>query len=294
MNNVLDILHTGHKGEDTELNIPEGFVLTKQKALELRDFKGKFCITSLYLLEEINKLRIREDKNEMRHDNLLSTIKKEFENGKISELKFQVRYLTENKKDPNPEKKMYLLPERELEYILGYLSGTFRKEMVDSFRFLRTHFQELLMQEKEKLLEDKDKEMNKLKEKVKNLEVEVKEKKQRFRDYGIEDYATVSRFLEEIEEFNYKNRDKLFALLTKLGVIKYEKVCHLKSSINDFNIGQEVKIKSNKTKRKIRVYDKEILSKIWKENKHKDLSLKSYLDIEFADVVNLKTIEEEE
>ena len=76
MNNVLDVLYTEHKGEDTELNIPEDFVLTKQEALELRDFNGKFCITSLYLLEEINKLRIREGKNEMRHDNLLATIKK--------------------------------------------------------------------------------------------------------------------------------------------------------------------------------------------------------------------------
>ena len=114
MNNVLDILHTGYKGEDTELNIPEGFVLTKQEALELRDFKGKFCITSLYLLEEINKLRIREGKSEMRHDNLLSTIKKEFENGKIVGNFSVLNYLdTFNKKQ-----KMYLLNEQFYNHIL--------------------------------------------------------------------------------------------------------------------------------------------------------------------------------
>ena len=114
MNNVLDVLSTGYTGEDTELNIPEGFVLTKQEALELRDFNGKFCITSLYLLEEINKLRIREGKNEMRHTELLRTIVKEFENGKIAEHLPVVSYLDSK----NEKRKMYLLNEQFYNHIL--------------------------------------------------------------------------------------------------------------------------------------------------------------------------------
>ena len=281
MNNVLDVLSTGYTGEDTELNIPEGFVLTKQEALELRDFNGKFCITSLYLLEEINKLRIREGKSEMRHTELLRTIVKEFENGKINERLTASVYLDSK----NEKRKMYLLPERELEYILGYLSGTFRKEMVDSFRFLRVHFQELLLQEKEKLLkeqsklledknkllenkekllEDKDKENNQLKEKVEKLKVEVKKKKQRFNDYGMKDHATVSRFLEEIGEFSYKNRDKLFTILFNEGVIYYIKQTTFKSILNKDNpIGTYAPLKYDNSSTQINVFNKKELYRLW-------------------------------
>ena len=114
MNNVLDVLYTEHKGEDTELNIPEDFVLTKQEALELRDFNGKFCITSLYLLEEINKLRIREGKTIMEHKTLLRTIEREFENGKINERLTASVYLDSK----NGKRKMYLLNEQFYNHIL--------------------------------------------------------------------------------------------------------------------------------------------------------------------------------
>ena len=114
MNNVLDVLYTGHKGEDTELNIPEDFVLTKQEALELRDFNGKFCITSLYLLEEINKLRIREGKTIMEHKTLLRTIEREFEKGEIAERLTVVSYSDVN----NKKQKMYLLNEQFYNHIL--------------------------------------------------------------------------------------------------------------------------------------------------------------------------------
>ena len=114
MNNVLDVLYTELKGEDTELNIPEDFVLTKQEALELRDFNGKFCITSLYLLEEINKLRIREGKTIMEHKTLLRTIEREFENGKINERLTASVYLDSK----NGKRKMYLLNEQFYNHIL--------------------------------------------------------------------------------------------------------------------------------------------------------------------------------
>jgi septal ring factor EnvC (AmiA/AmiB activator) len=150
----------------------------------------------------------------------------------------------------------------------------------------------LELEQKDKLLEDTNKEINQLKEENEKLKEQVKKKKQRFRDYGIESHATVSRFLEEIGEFNYKNRDKLFALLVTKNIIEYEKVCNLKSKIIDFKVGKEVSVKSGKGKVKVKVYDKDKLSKIWKENKHKDLSLLNCFSLLFPNTINIKPNEE--
>ena len=150
----------------------------------------------------------------------------------------------------------------------------------------------LELEQKDKLLEDTNKEINQLKEEVEQLKEQVKKKQQRFRDYGIESHATVSRFLEEIGEFNYKNRDKLFALLVTKNIIEYEKVCNLKSKIIDFKVGKEVSVKSGKGKVKVKVYDKDKLSKIWKENKHKDLSLLNCFSLLFPNTINIKPNEE--
>ena len=150
----------------------------------------------------------------------------------------------------------------------------------------------LELEQKDKLLEDTNKEINQLKEENEKLKEQVKKKQQRFRDYGIESHATVSRFLEEIGEFNYKNRDKLFALLVTKNIIEYEKVCNLKSKIIDFKVGKEVSVKSGKGKVKVKVYDKDKLSKIWKENKHKDLSLLNCFSLLFPNTINIKPNEE--
>ena len=149
-----------------------------------------------------------------------------------------------------------------------------------------------LLEDKDKLLENTNKENSQLKEEVEKLKEQVKKKQQRFNDYGIKDYATVSRFLEEIGEFNYKNRDKLFALLVTKNIIEYEKVCNLKSKIIDFKVGKEVSVKSGKGKVKVKVYDKDKLSKIWKENKHKDLSLLNCFSLLFPNTINIKPNEE--
>jgi len=149
-----------------------------------------------------------------------------------------------------------------------------------------------LLEDNAKLLENTNKEVNQLKEEVEQLKEQVKKKQQRFRDYGIESHATVSRFLEEIGEFNYKNRDKLFALLVTKNIIEYEKVCNLKSKIIDFKVGKEVSVKSGKGKVKVKVYDKDKLSKIWKENKHKDLSLLNCFSLLFPNTINIKPNEE--
>jgi hypothetical protein len=171
--------------------------------------------------------------------------------------------------------------------IVLYAVNKFKEE-----KNLELEQKDKLLEDKDKLLENTNKEINQLKEEVEQLKEQVKKKQQRFNDYGIKDYATVSRFLEEIGEFNYKNRDKLFALLVTKNIIEYEKVCNLKSKIIDFKVGKEVSVKSGKGKVKVKVYDKDKLSKIWKENKHKDLSLLNCFSLLFPNTINIKPNEE--
>jgi hypothetical protein len=126
----------------------------------------------------------------------------------------------------------------------------------------------LELEQKDKLLESTNKEVNQLKEENEKLKEQVKKKQQRFNDYNIKDYATISRFLEEIEEFNYKNRDKLFYILTLNNIITYEKICHFKSKIIDDEVGKLMSVKHNDNQRFIEMFEKGKLYELWNNYKH--------------------------